>query len=130
MKVLPSLHRITNLKTGEHFTVMAKDAKHVIKLVPVPFPATPDIPVKIEQVLATETSSGIMYPMYRLKDLPTGTYFKSVNIFGFKAKGPVLVKQKGAYDRSTKKYDCILFNDICAYRSLLPSHLVIIDFTF
>lgn len=130
MKKIPKLYRITNPKTGEHFTLMARDARHVIKQVPVPFHATPDIPVQIEEVLATEASTGLKYPMYHLKDIPVGSYFKSVNIFGYKATSTVLVKDKHAYNKSTKKYDCCLFNDICRTRSLLPSHLVIIDFTF
>lgn len=130
MKTIPRLYRILNEKTGEHFTIFALSPEHALKIVPVPFPSTPDIPVKVEEVLATEASTGIQYPIYRLKDIPNNTYFKSVNIFGMKATSTVLIKDKNSYNRSTKKYDCTVFRDISLSRSYLPSHYVIIDFTF
>ena len=37
---------------------------------------------------------------------------------------------RGEYDRSTKKYEAIKWNDICRTRLLRPDTIVYTDFTF
>ena len=122
---IPRLWKVHNQSTGESFTVFAttKDA------------AVASLPIgvfdefTIEEVRVT-TEDGCTNAIYRLKDIPVDTYFRTVNATTLKVGKTVMIKDKASYDRSTKKYCCIKFEDISSCREFKPSQYVITEFTF
>ena len=60
--------------------------------------------------------------MKRIADLKKGEYFTLFN------GSPVWVR--GEYDRSSKKYSCYRFDDVCHERFYNGSKLVFVDFEF
>lgn len=122
---IPRLWKVHNISSGEVFRVFATTKDSAVSSLPVGCYDE----LSIEEVRVT-TEDGCTNAIYRLKDIPADSYFRTVNIGTLKVGKTVMVKQKDSYDRGTKTYCCIKFEDICAFRYFKPSQYVIIDFTF
>lgn len=62
-----------------------------------------------------------------VKDLKRGDFFTVKPIENPTEKQVYI---RGDYDRSTKKYTCTRFDDICCTRDFSGSKTVFVDFTF
>lgn len=122
---IPRLWKVHNLDSGEVFTVFATTKDSAISSLPI---GTNDL-FTIEEVRVT-TEDGCTNAIYRLKDIPIDSYFRTVNGTSLKVGKTVMVKERDSYDKSSKKYCCIKFDDICSSRTFKPSQYVILDFTF
>lgn len=122
---IPRLWKVHNQSTGEVFTVFALTKDSAISSLPI---GTNDL-FTIEEVRVT-TEDGCTNAIYRLKDIPVDTYFRTVNANTLKVGKTVMVKERDSYNKSDKKYHCVKFDDVCSWRVLKPSQYVILDFTF
>ena len=64
-----------------------------------------------------------------LKYLKKGDYFTKKD-YGFGEVSETKVWVRGDYDRSTKKYECFKFDDVCKTQMISGTKEVYIDFTF
>lgn len=122
---IPRLWKVHNHSTGELFTVFAITKDSAVSSLPIG--AFDEF--TIEEVRVT-TEDGCTNAIYRLKDIPVNTYFRTVNTTTLNIGKTVMVKDKASYNHSTKKYVCSKFEDINSWREFKPSQHVIIDFTF
>lgn len=122
---IPRLWKVSNLDSGEVFTVFATTKDVAISSLPI---GSNDI-FTTEEVRVT-TEDGCTNAIYRLKDIPIGSYFRTVNANSLNVGKTVMVKERDSYNKSDKKYCCIKFHDVCSWRMFKPSQYVIIDFTF
>ena len=122
---IPRLWKIHNISSGEVYNVFALTKDSAVSTLPI---GSFD-EFTVEEVRVT-TEDGCTNAIYRLKDIPTDCYFRTVNQSTLKVGKTVMVKEKDSYDRSTKMYCCIKFEDISACRTFKPTQYVITDFTF
>ena len=76
-----------------------------------------------------QTRSLGSYRIYRLKDIPKGSYFCRCQGYGTQATGKI-VWVKGDYDRSDRKYEIYKFEDINHTVLRRGDSYVTIDMTF
>lgn len=62
-----------------------------------------------------------------LKELKKGDFFTLKNI-SYPKESQVYIK--GDYDRSTKTYECMAFNDICKFKYITGKKEIFTNFTF
>ena len=122
---IPRLWKIYNKDSGEVFTTFATTKDSAVAGLPIGCFDE----FTIEEVRVT-TEDGCTNAIYRLKDIPADSYFRTVNMTTLKVGKTVMVKEKDSYDKSSKTYCCIKFHDICSWRNFKPAQWVITDFTF
>jgi hypothetical protein len=117
------LYEVVNFDTREVFRVFASNERSAKKLC-----RCTDDDCQVEEMLGYDREAS--YPIYMLKDIPAGSYFRYVNCNSHKVGNRTYIKDKDSYNTSTKKYCCTYFYDICDSREFKPTQWVVIDFTF
>lgn len=124
----PRLFRVRNLSTMEVFNLFSNSKESAVSACPV---GAYD-EVEVEEVLVT-TEDGCTNRVFQLRSLPpsvSGIFFRTVNANTLKPSKTTFIKRVGDYDRSSGKYCCIQWNDICKSREFKPQQWVITEFTF
>ena len=125
MKRLPTLWAIVNDETGEVINTFANGeldlATQIYDIWQGAF--SPEV-IHTRELLTPEG-----YRIYRLKDIPKGSYFCRCQGYGTQATGKT-VWVKGDYDRSDRKYEICKFADINHTVLRRGDIYVTIDMTF
>ena len=119
---LPRLWKVHNLDTGEVFTVFATTKDSAVSSLPIGI----NDKFTIDEVRVT-TEDGCSHPIYRLKDIPVNSHFRTVNANSFKIAKITMIKDINSFDPSETRYYCVGAHRIASCREFKPSQYVIID---
>ena len=122
---IPHLYRVSNVETGEVWELFAKDNLDAICQCPGGPESDPFTgPFRTEELLTPEG-----YRIYRLKDIPKGSYFCRCKAYGgLDTNKTVWVKDE--YNRSARKYEVYKFEDVNYTALRNGTCYVTIDMTF
>ena len=118
------LYKVVDLDTREVHNVFAKSEKSAIKQCRL----YDGDHINVEEVKAYNREGS--YPVYLLKDIPFDTFFRYANCNSLKVGNKTYIKRRDDYDRSTKKYCCMNWEDVNDWREFKPTQWVVIDFTY
>lgn len=122
---IPHLYRVSNVETGEVWELFAKDNLDAICKCPGGPESDPFTgPFRTQELLTPEG-----YRIYRLKDIPKGSYFcRCKGHGGLTTNKTVWVK--GEYNRSARQYEVYKFEDVNRTSLRNGTCYVTIDMTF